>query len=395
MRESASLGYGNLAVAIAIGATILRFLSGDSSPASTTVAFLGADSAKPPTAAELAELAGAPAAADAGRARILFAGDIMQHASQAADDFDASYAKVAPLLHDADLAVGNLEFPVVATEPVGPGERSVKFNGSTANLDALARAGFTLLSTSNNHAFDHGVDGMRATIVEVTKRGIGVVGTAATRAELESRIVMRDVKGIRVAFLAYTGILNTYLDDHERFVDPPPDVPLLFANFGEWEGDYRERGIRMFREHVARARRDGAELVVALTHWGKEWNFAPTRDQVAAGHDLIAAGFDLVVGGHGHVINSPEVYRGKLIVYSLGNFICDFSEWQARTGALLEVTVVRDAPGKARVTDFALKPLLVRREGHIVEPLDDEAAAAGGEPALAWDLAHRMFGQPR
>jgi len=392
MPERSWLGFGNLLVALAITATVYALLPGDSSPASTEVVFVDAPAVTPPSASDL----GGPAAdAAATRVHLLFAGDIMQHAGQAADDFDATYIKVAPLLRAADLAIGNLEFPVFPAKPVGPGANSVQFNGSTAHLDALARAGFRLLSTSNNHAFDQGLEGMLTTIDEVTKRGIGVVGTAATLSELQRNIAIREVRGIRIGFIAYTGILNTYLGDDERFLDPPRDLPLLFANFAEWDSEYRERGVRMFREHVARARSAGADLVVALPHWGEEWNFGATDDQRRAAHDLVDAGFDLVVGGHGHVINSPEVYRGKLIAYALGNFVCDFAEWQARTGALLDVVIVKDASGPVRVADFSFRPLLIRRDGHVVEPLDAASAGADGEAGLSWQLAERLLGTPR
>lgn len=383
-------GFWNLGVTVAIAIVTLQFVAGKPAPASSPVVFVEADTASPPSPSDLPKSASEDTSS---RARLVFAGDIMQHAAQASDDFDASYAKVAPFLRAADLAVGNLEFPVVPDIPVGPPADSVQFNGTPAHLDALSRAGFTLFSTSNNHAFDQGVEGIRSTIAEVESRGIGVVGTAPSRTALERSLVMRDVHGIRIAFFAYTGTLNIYLDDKTQYVDPPADLPIFFANFSEWDAEYRERAISLFRDHVARARAAGADFVVALTHWGEEWTFGPSSDQRAAARDLVDVGFDLVVGGHSHVLNSAELYRGKLIVYSLGNFVCDFVEWQARTGALLDVVVVKDVQGATRVSDFLFHPLLIHRKGHLVEPLDASAAHAEGETRLSWDLARKTLGE--
>src|SRR6185369_11508812 len=330
-------GAVNLVITAAIAATIAALLPDDSRPPSSPVVFVEAANVTPASPSDLAARtqpvtpAASPApqgaSKDPAEARITFAGDIMEHAPQPGGSFDESYARIAPILHGSDLAVGNLEFPVLEGRAVGPENDTVRFNGSPAHLDALKAAGFGLLSTANNHAFDQGVDGMRSTIDELERRQLRYVGTARTKGDLARQLVVVDVHGIRVAFFAYTGLLNTYLKDDLQFEDPPADLPLAFANFSEWDGEYREIADAMFRADAQRARSAGADFVVALTHWGEEWTFAPTGDQRDAAHDLLGAGFDLVVGGHGHVLNAPEVHDGKLIVYSLGNLFCDFAEW--------------------------------------------------------------------
>ena len=382
-------GFAYLSVAAAIGATILALLPEVDRPASSPVVFVEPVEARPPSPSALS---GPMVTHHTVDTRVIFAGDIMQHATQAAGSFEDSYAKLAPLVRGADLAVANLEFPVDASKPVGPDDDSVRFNGSPAHLDALKNAGFRLFSLSNNHIFDQGVDGIAATLAELERRELYYVGTARSRESLERQVVAPKVGKMRIAFSAYTGVLNTYLKDEFRFDDPPADLPLHFANFAEWDDEYREQAIAMFRKHVIRARASGPDLIVALVHWGEEWHFGPTDDQRRAAHDLIDAGFDLVVGGHGHVLNGPEIYDGKLIVYSLGNLVCDFAEWQARTGALLEVLVRRTPGSSARVVDYRLHPVLVRRDGHVIEPLDATAEAAGGEKAEAWRLARRLLG---
>jgi poly-gamma-glutamate capsule biosynthesis protein CapA/YwtB (metallophosphatase superfamily) len=388
VHERSWIAAGNAAVAVAVTAVLAAFALTDEGPRSTPIVFVEAIDPDPPSPADLPPPADDESVAEA---RLVFAGDLMQHAAQADDDFDASYSRVAPLLRAADLAAGNLEFPVLPSRPPGPEAGTVAFNGSPANLDAIARAGFTLLSTSNNHAFDQGMEGVVSTLDEIEARGMVAVGTARTRRELEREMPLVDVRGIRVAFVAYTFTINTYGGDDGRHVDPLADFPAWSANFAEWEDEYRERGAAMFRDHVARARGAGADFVVALPHWGEEWNFNATPDQRAAARDLTGAGFDLVVGGHGHVIAAPELVGGRLVAYSLGNFVCDFPDWRTRTGALLEVTLRKDSGGRTRLKDFAFRPLLVRRQGHVVEPLD--GSADDDEAQRAWELSSKLFGK--
>jgi len=243
---------GNFAVVLAIGATLLALSSTDDAPWSSPVIFVDPTDASSPPALSLP-----PPAAERGgsaEARIVFAGDIMQHENQRDDDFERGYAKVAPLLRGADIAVGNLEFPVDPARPIGPLPQSDRFNGSPAHLDAIARAGFTLLATANDHAFDDGIHGLRATIREVRQRGVQSVGTALSRARLDREVVLVERNGIRVAFFAYTSLLNTYVNDEQEFVDPPARLPVSMVNLAEWADEYREQGLKRFRADVQRAR---------------------------------------------------------------------------------------------------------------------------------------------
>jgi hypothetical protein len=202
--------------------------------------------------------------------------------------------------------------------------------------------------------------------------------------------VVKDVRGLRIAFQAYTIPANTYLDAEGKAHWPPRDSPVAALNFDDWSSEYREYGRRVFREDVARARRAGARFLVAFVHWGREWYLQPTDDQRLAARDLTEAGYDLVVGSHGHVLNGPEIVGGKLIAYSMGNFVSDFRTLETRTGAILEVTVgVDSATGRAAVTDFAYVPTLVRSSGHVVTLVDSTASS---DESRAWALARRMLG---
>ncbi|HEX5386786.1 MAG TPA: CapA family protein [Gemmatimonadales bacterium] len=378
------LGESALALGMLCGAGFLGFrVLHPPEPWSTPIVLV--DSVGPPPASPsgLSPLPGAPLAS----ARLGFTGDLMQHRLQAGDDFTRSYAALAPLLRGFDLTVGNLEFPVDSAAPVGPGPRSATFNGSPAHLAALAAAGFDLVSTANNHAWDQGLGGIDATVAALTARGLTPVGTGGSARDSTAPVV-RDAGGIRVAFLAYTFPPNARTDPSGASVPPSREAPVATLVFNDWTAEFRTAGVARIRADVARARAAGAEFVVAFVHWGREWHLEPDADQRRAAHDLVDAGVDLVVGAHPHVLEPPELYRGRLIAYSLGDFIADFHPLAARTGAVLAVDIAKTTDG-VRATGFAFHPTLVVSPGHIVTPVH---ASDPGDARAAWRWARARLG---
>ena len=319
--------------------------------------------------------------------RLLFAGDIMQHWGQRHDDFRLSYAGLEELIGNADLTVANLEFPVHTLRPVGPGPGPVQFNGSVEHVKALAKVGVDVLVTANNHAFDQGIEGLRRTIKTIRRSGMEPLGTAESLEKLDLPYV-RDVEGIQIGILAYTYGVNPIIRGPEDVEYPPRDLPVHRLNFLEWSGIWRDRGLRMIGQHVSRARDAGAEFLVAYCHWGEEWDFSPSEHQRVAAHDLIDAGFDLVIGSHGHVLQGPKVYRGRLIAYSLGSLISDFGPWEVRTAALLEIGLARSG-GRVYTVGFSYHPTLVEPDGHRVTLLD---ARARGVQKRALELNLSVLG---
>ena len=214
------------------------------------------------------------------------------------------------------------------------------------------------------------------------------MGTASTMAELAVP-GMADIGGVRVGLAAFTRPVNAYLDDAGEYTWPTDSLPLLVLNFSDWTREYRDQGRRLFQSQVVAGRAAGAELLVALAHWGEEWHFGASDDQRRAAHDMIDAGFDLVVGMHSHVLGPAEIYRGRLIAYSLGNFISDFRPLATRTGAILAVEIRKGADGRVAVSDFEFHPVLVEPGNHVVYPL---GAPRTEEQEAAWALAREALG---
>jgi len=263
--------------------------------------------------ATAAEPAAAEAAAPAGPPPVVFAavGDIMlgstfpdesNGALLPPDDGAGLLDEVSPVLQAADVAFGNLEGPLLDQGPSDkckdskPG-RCYAFRVPERYGALLARAGFKVLSLANNHAGDFGEAGRQSTRAVLDRLGIAHAGGVGEVAWLE-------VRGRRVAVLAYS--------------------------FSSGTNDLRdiETAVRQVKEA-----RERAELVVVSFHGGAEGApyqhvpLGPERfygedrgDERLFAHAVVDAGAALVLGHGPHVVRGLELYRGRLIAYSLGNF---------------------------------------------------------------------------
>ena len=217
----------------------------------------------------------------------------------ASHGYDHAFAGTAAELRKGDIVVGNLEAPIArgGTEFTG---KEFRFRTPPETADALRRAGFTVLTLANNHVMDYGAEGLRETIANLDRAKLLHAGAGATLAEARRQALVT-VKGKRVAFLAYS---LTY--------------PAEFYA-GEGSPGTARGGADRVRDDIARAR-GAADYVVVSFHWGAELAGRPKPYQQRAAHGAIDAGADLVLGHHPHVLQGIERYRGKTILYSLGNF---------------------------------------------------------------------------
>ncbi len=257
--------------------------------------------------------------------------------------FRLSFAAIAPLLRDADLAIANLE-TVLAGPAVGYSGYP-RFNSPAAFAAALHWAGIGLLTTANNHCLDQGEPGLSATIARLDRLGIRHTGTFATQLERE-RPLLPTVGDCRVAVLAAT--------EHTNGIAGP--APYLVSRLADDQ----------LAQQVAGARRAGAELVVAMVHWGTEWAAHPSGRQREQAGWLAAAGVDVVFGSHPHVVQPIEWLAtpdgGRMLCYwSLGNFVADQRERHSDEGLLADVGIARDSGGRPRVTRAGFMPTFIDR----------------------------------
>lgn len=211
----------------------------------------------------------------------------------------APFGDVAEWLDSGDLLFGNLECPVTQL-----GEKTTKdwnFRAHPRSLRILAAAGFDALNLANNHAFDYGREGLVDTITNLREAGFEVVGAGKDLAEAEGARVF-DVNGRRVGIMGFTSTR-------------PEEAWATNSRAGVAFSDQeRLAGV------VAAARKDVDALVVSF-HGGVELAELPNDVQKAFARAAIDAGADAVVGHHPHKLQPVELYKGKPILYSVGNFL--------------------------------------------------------------------------
>ncbi|NLI01608.1 MAG: CapA family protein [Chthonomonadales bacterium] len=228
---------------------------------------------------------------------ICFAGGVERAARKAAAEYP--FSRMRPTLTGADIAIGNLECAL--TKHKDGLDKRYRFRASPSWARRLADAGFDAVSVANNHAQDYGRVGLADTVTSLRNAGVRPIGGGHTLAEAHEAQVIEQ-KGVRVAFLAYLGMFPPLLPIAER----EPSVAMANAS--------------AFARDIKAARRR-ADVVVVSLHAGVEMSTTPSWRQKSLARSAIDAGADLIIGHHPHVVQPMERYRGKVIFYSLGNFV--------------------------------------------------------------------------
>jgi len=281
------------------------------------------------------------------------------------------FSDVGDLLRSGDVVVGNLECPLSSRgAPVK--NKEYTFRGLPEAAAGMRDAGITMVSLANNHMMDYGVDAFVDTTDLLDKVGISYAGAGMNRDEAY-RHASIDVNGKRVAFFAYSSILP------EGFWATSKKAGIAGARMKPSELQQAIEGVA--GEH---------DFTVVSFHWGIEYEDYPQEYQREFARRAIDAGADIVIGHHPHVIQGIEIYRGKLIAYSLGDFV--FDHYSRKTGETFVLKVELDDGELARVdiipvyADFSGRPAIVEgkeaqailsRLKTISEPLKTEINITG------------------
>lgn len=246
------------------------------------------------------------------------------------DDPGSAFTHVAPLLRRGDFTFCQVEtvYSLRGQPIVTPGR---PLHADPRNIKGLSEAGLQVISIAGNHCMDYGAEGLLDMIANLRSAGLKPIGAGENLVASRAPAILES-KGTRVAFLAYTSILPfgtwaterragcaplrvcTHYDPYEPH---QPGCPARIRTFAE-PGD-----LSAIQADIAAARAHADYVMVSL-HWGL--HFTPHKlaeyEPVVA-HALIDAGADGIIGTHPHHLKGMEVYRGKPVAYSLGNFTFD------------------------------------------------------------------------
>lgn len=198
------------------------------------------------------------------------------------ENYGADYflQNVKDIFSTDDLTIANFEGTL--TDSDEREDKTFAFKAPASYASILTGGSVEAVNTANNHSHDYGEQSFDDTLAALDDAGIVHFGYDET--------AVMDVKGIKVGLV---GIYELY--------------------------DHLERE-QQLKDNIAKVKADGAQLIVAIFHWGNETETVPDSNQTTLGRIAIDEGADLVCGHHPHVLQGIETYKGRNIVYSLGNF---------------------------------------------------------------------------
>ena len=240
---------------------------------------------------------------------------------------------VEPYVQEADFACGNLEVtlggPPYAGYPC--------FSSPDALLFEVQNIGFDLLFTANNHVLDRGKPGVERTIMMLDSVGMPHAGSYVDSLSRDTSYpIIMDVKGLKVGFINATYGTNGIREKAPNVVNRLDTVQMA--------------------HDLERLAEMGADLKIAVLHWGNEYELWGNKRQRQYAQSLVNHGADLIIGGHPHVVQNADTLftsAGKPVVlyYSMGNFISNQQRLETKGGIMVKATVSRFT-GRVVATEY-------------------------------------------
>jgi poly-gamma-glutamate capsule biosynthesis protein CapA/YwtB (metallophosphatase superfamily) len=281
-----------------------------------------------------------PVLANTDTVQVVITGDIMldglpEQAMRRGKDPFAGFAKV---FQGADIRIGNLECVISAQGEAEPDKPNV-FRVHPRAM-RFVRRHFDAVGLANNHSGDYGPVAFADMLKRLKQAGVGVYGGGSDLQQAHEPWVI-ERKGVRIAVLGYNEFQpRSFEADHDK-----PGIA--------WSED--EQVLR----DIARVRsQNRADVLIAVMHWGWEDPLANQRQRQLA-RLMIDAGVDAVIGGHPHLVQDTELYQGKPVFYSLGNFVFEgFDNPINNTGWVVKLRV-----NKQGVVDWSVQEAFINAQG--------------------------------
>lgn len=250
--------------------------------------------------------------------RITAVGDIMAHSTQIDTAYDKSckcykfdevFVNISDQLKDSDLRIANFETTLPGLDKEYTGYPL--FGAPDSLAEAVKKAGFDIVTTSNNHCMDKGKKGLRRTIDRLAELGFHQTGTFKDKSDYETRrIQLLEKNGFTFVLLAYTYSTNG--------IAIPADVHVNLIDKD------------LISEDISLAKDLNPDFIMVYYHFGLEYQRLPSDEQRDLVQFTFHEGADIVLGGHPHVLQPYEkkwyrdkygILKERLVIYSLGNFI--------------------------------------------------------------------------
>ena len=265
-------------------------------------------------------------------------------------DFTNAFIDVAAILSDADLTMLNFEGNVCG-QPYGSETRSAP----PELLTGLVNAGVDIVQTANSYSVFNGLIGLDATLQSIRNSGLIPLGSYSTPQEFAKNkgYLIADVQGIKVAMVAFTkgvGGMGMPAGNEEC-------VNLLYEDYDDLYKKINKDGITKV---LRAAQAEKPDIVIAMLHWGSEYNDTISDTQTQIVELMKKEGVDVIIGSHPHTVQWVDFdeKEGTLIAYSLGDFFGEATAAGTNYSIILDIEITKDAnSGITKVTDFDYEPI--------------------------------------
>lgn len=269
-------------------------------------------------------------------------------------DFKPLYENVKYLIEEADVAVINEETIISQSNEVrGANGGALLFNSPPEVADAVIDLGFDVFTMANNHLLDFGASALEESINfwndKAEEYDLTVLGAYLNEEDADN-IRIREVNGVKIAFLAYAEHINGF--------SIPADSPLV-VNM-TWQEDVIERQIKEASEI--------ADAVIVSAHWGVEDTTLVSDDRIELANKMVNWGADVILGCHTHTAETMEWITREdgtqgFVFYSMGNFICCQTDNFNLVGEMPDFDIVIDGEtGECRLEDVGVIPNIIHYE---------------------------------
>lgn len=277
-------------------------------------------------------------------AQIVANGDILYHdvlywsarENNGNYNFDPYFEYVRDRISGADLAIGDYEGTISDRHNLSG---YPLFNAPKEAAQSMKNIGYDVVDLAHNHILDTELYGLQNTYKQFNDLGLTPIGVYVDNSREESDIVVKEVNGIKIAFLAYAYGFNGL------------ESNISQEQYNYYMSDLNEEKMKKEIETAEKI----ADITVIMPQMGVEYSIYPTDEQKELYRKMIDWGADVVLGGHPHVVQPAEIVEKdgdkKLIIYSMGNFISNQTyemmsgvanrKWTER-GVLMDITFEKD-----------------------------------------------------
>ena len=270
-------------------------------------------------------------------------------------NYSGVFLDVMPVLSGGDVTLLNFEGTLCGA-PYG----STYSSAPKQMVQALRDAGVDILQTANSKTITGGLLGMSSTISAIRAVGMESLGSYASNAEFEryGGYIIREIQGIRVAFVAFTkGMDGRGLPDGNENC-----VNLLYQDYAS---TYQKVDETRITKILRAAKSQKPDVIVAMLHWGSEFNDQISNTQKKIITLMQKEGVDAIIGSHPHYVQQMTLNKttGQFVAYSLGDFFGDAEKAGTNYSVLLDLEVTKNGKtGEVKVTNFSYTPIYTAYE---------------------------------